>query len=318
MINVLSLLAFLLPAVLSGSPQPGFEIDRIGVRPDVVYGHKFGLALTLDVYQPPRAGGGAVIFVNSGGYESGQLRQWESRGDKAVFIPPDRLRIKGSPEPIPLLEQFSFIEMLAAGLTVFDLHHGSSPKFTLDEIAADVRLGVTYIKTHAREFGVDADRLALFGASSGGHLAVYQAVTGEEGDPSSTNPSAKAGTRVRAVGAYYPAGFDFSGTLERYPFLRDALPAVRVDKAILDAFSIRGHVSADDPPLFIIYGEEDFPFIIETCNALKAAYEAAHLEIKVVVIPGTGHEFRGADGYHSVNGLRARKEMAAWLSERLK
>jgi dienelactone hydrolase len=47
----------------------------------------------------------------------------------------------------------------------------------------------------------------------------------------------------------------------------------------------------------MIYGEEDFPFIIETCNALRAAYEAAHLEIKVIAIPDTGHEFRGADGY---------------------
>jgi dienelactone hydrolase len=68
----------------------------------------------------------------------------------------------------------------------------------------------------------------------------------------------------------------------------------------------------------MIYGEEDFPFIIETCNALRAAYEAAHLEIKVIAIPDTGHEFRGADGYRSEHGLRARKEMAAWLSELLK
>ena len=33
------------------------------ITPDVVYGHKFGMALTFDVYQPQELNGAAVIFV---------------------------------------------------------------------------------------------------------------------------------------------------------------------------------------------------------------------------------------------------------------
>jgi len=301
-----TLAAALMAACFSCAPRADIDIDRVDVHADVIYGHKFGLALTLDVYQPSRPGRGAVIFVNSGGYESGQLRQWEDRGGRPRWIPPDRLRIMGSPEPIPLLEQFSFIDLLRAGLTVFDLRHGSSPKFTLDEIVADVGMGAAYIKAHAGEYGVDPDRLALFGASSGGHLAIYLALTAHEG------------FRFRGVGAYYPVGFDAVDTLERFPFLSDAIPALRVDKKILAALSLRNHISPDAPPLFIVYGEDDFPFVTETCESLKTAYEADPLEFRAIAIPGTAHEFRGTDGYQSQNGLRARKEMAVWLSEHLK
>ncbi len=38
------------------------------ITTDVVYGHKVGLAMTFDVYQPQERNGAAVIFINSGGW----------------------------------------------------------------------------------------------------------------------------------------------------------------------------------------------------------------------------------------------------------
>ena len=40
------------------------------ITPDVVYGHKDGLALTFDVYTPPNANGAGVLFMVSGGWVS--------------------------------------------------------------------------------------------------------------------------------------------------------------------------------------------------------------------------------------------------------
>ena len=37
---------------------------------DVIYGRKFGTALTMDVFQPPKPNGAAVIFCVSGGWFS--------------------------------------------------------------------------------------------------------------------------------------------------------------------------------------------------------------------------------------------------------
>src|SRR5437016_1247141 len=68
---------------------------------DVIYGRKFGTALTLDVFTPPRTHGAAVIFVVSGGWRSAH------EAINPAFI----------------------AEFLKRGYTVFAVVHGSQPKF---------------------------------------------------------------------------------------------------------------------------------------------------------------------------------------------
>ena len=50
-------------------PTSESEIDVEGT-PDVVYGHKDGMALTFDVFRPRNAHGGAVLYMVSGGWVS--------------------------------------------------------------------------------------------------------------------------------------------------------------------------------------------------------------------------------------------------------
>src|SRR5262245_828591 len=54
--------------VLAGSSQ-AFAEENARIR-DVVYGHKFGMALTLDVLKPAKSNGAGVIFIVSGGFVS--------------------------------------------------------------------------------------------------------------------------------------------------------------------------------------------------------------------------------------------------------
>ena len=53
--------AALLTLPLMAADLPGVQ------RTEVIYGRKFGTALTLDVLQPPKTNGYAVIAVISGG-----------------------------------------------------------------------------------------------------------------------------------------------------------------------------------------------------------------------------------------------------------
>ena len=88
--------------------------DDVKITPDVVYGHKVGLALTFDVFQPEKnANGAGVLFMVSGG--------WVSR-----WIPPANMTAHFKP-------------LLDRGFTVFSVRHGSSPKFNIPEVVADVR-----------------------------------------------------------------------------------------------------------------------------------------------------------------------------------
>ena len=56
----------------------------------------------------------------------------------------------------------------------------------------------------AKEFGVDPERLGVFGGSAGGHLSLLLGTTGDDGNPKSKDDILKQGSRVAAVVALYP------------------------------------------------------------------------------------------------------------------
>lgn len=144
---IASILSFiLLPFFISAQ-------DNYKVYPDVVYGHKAGMALTYDVFRPiDSANGAGIIHVVSGG--------WNSR-----YNPPDSVVTNYQP-------------FLDAGFTVFALRHGSSPQFNIPETVDDIILGSWNIHDNAGRFGVDSARLGIFGGSSGGQLALMAGLSG--------------------------------------------------------------------------------------------------------------------------------------------
>jgi acetyl esterase/lipase len=109
---------------------------------DVIYGRKFGTALTLDVFAPKsNANGAAVIWVISGG--------WFSAHDaiRPAWVEPFTKR----------------------GYTVFAVVHGCQPKFTIPEILEDMHRAVRFIRYHAKDYHIDPDRIGITGGSAGGH-----------------------------------------------------------------------------------------------------------------------------------------------------
>ena len=79
---------------------------------DVIYGRKFGLAMTMDIFTPKeKANGKGVIFCVSGGWFSS----------------------KPGPTVSPYFKPF-----LDRGYVVFAVVHGSQPKFTIPEVLEDM------------------------------------------------------------------------------------------------------------------------------------------------------------------------------------
>jgi acetyl esterase/lipase len=129
--------------------------QTIRITPDVVYGHKAGMALTYDVFQPGDSSNGAgIIHVVSG--------SWVSR-----YNPPDSVAE-------------NYRSLLDIGYTVFALRHGSNPQFKLPEAVGDVVLGSREIRKNASGFGVDSTRIGIYGGSSGGQLALMAALSAEK------------------------------------------------------------------------------------------------------------------------------------------
>ena len=257
---------------------------------DVVYGHKSGMALTLDQFTPKKERNGvAVVVVVSGGWFS-------------------------DPAMIDAYLFRTFVEEpVKRGYTVFAVCHGSQPRFTIPDAIADVNRAVRFIRHHARDYQIDPDRIGITGGSAGGHLSLMQGTAGDAGDPKAKDEVERTSSRVQAVACFFPpTDFLNYGGKGKYAFAEDGLLAnfrvaidVRefdrrtkrlehvTDKEKIEALCRRvspiAHVSADDPPALIIHGDADKLVPIQQAELIVEKLKAAGVEAKLVVKPGAGH-----------------------------
>jgi len=278
----------------------------ITVHTNLDYGERDGTRLTFDHYQPASPNGAAILVVNSGGFESGKLIQYvQTAPSEHQFLGPDELTVEDS-GPIPMLAQFSFAGLLAAGFAVFDVRHSNAPH-TVDDMLGDIQMAIESIEGRDDEFSIDATRIGIFGASSGGYLALASGL--------STRRSGQC--LVAAMATYYPAGFDFPADVAAFPQIKDGLPALTVDDAVLHAVSIKSFYQSGGPPTLVIYGDQDFPFIVNSCRSICSEFPKAGIETKCVVIEGVAHEFMRGDAYHTADGARAQQALVEWFQRHL-
>lgn len=285
--SVLSRLLLAVTLVLGVAPVSAQEVE---IDADVVYGRKDGLALTFDVLRPEEnANGAGVLFLVSGGWVSS-------------YSPPEAMVTR-------------FDELLDRGFTVFVVRHGSSPRYVIPEIVADVRLATRYIKYHAAEWGVDATRLGAFGGSAGGHLALLLGTAPDVGDPTADEPLMRADNRIASVVAYYPpvdlrplarGRNAVSATGQPFRF-----PALNFERELAPAYSPLLHVSFDDPPTLLIHGDADDLVDISNSEQIFAAFEQGGVTAEFIVVPGAGHGFEGDDA------MRANEAMILWFERTL-
>jgi acetyl esterase/lipase len=260
------------------------------VIPDVVYGHKDGMALTFDIFKPKaHPNGAAVIFMVSGGWVSS-------------YIPPA--------QALPRYQ-----ELLDKGFTVITLRHGSSPKYLIPDIVADVRRAVRFIRFNAKQWGVDPNRLGVYGGSAGGHLSLMIGNASDNGDPAAKEDFLKESDRVASVVAYFPPvdlrqivrGLNPppSGTV------LDRFPALNFEKEKAADYSPIVFVTPDDPPTLLIHGDKDELVNISNSRTIFEAFQKANVKTDFITIPGAGHGFRGEDA------KRATAAMVSWFEQTL-
>ena len=247
---------------------------------DVVYRHKEGVALTMDVFKPANPNGIGVLWMVSGGWFSNH--DGINAGLAKIFT--DR------------------------GQTVFEVVHGSQPRFFLPEIVQDIHRAVRFVRTYAREYGVDPDRLGIAGGSAGGHLSLMIGSYGGPGDPKAKDPVDRASSAVQAVACFYPPtdflnyGKDGVVSLDdptlagfRHVF---AVPLLETQEAKIRALRplspIYG-ISKSTPPTLIIHGEDDKLVPIQQSERYVAKLKEQGVDAKLERRPGKGHGWPNAE-----------------------
>ena len=263
---------------------------QVEIVPDVVYGHKDGLAMTFDVFKPKaNANGAAVIFMVSGGWVSN-------------YNPPQQTATR-------------FKDLLDKGFTLIAVRHGGSPKYLIPEIVSDVRRAVRFIRHNAKQWGVDPNRLGVFGGSAGGHLALVLGTASDNGDPNAKEDFMKESDRVASVVAYFPPvdlrplarGLNpqpMGGTLDRFP-------ALNFEKEKAPDYSPIVHVSPDDPPTLLLHGDKDNLVPVNNSKVIHEAFQKNNVKTQLIIIEGAEHGFRGEDA------KRAGAAMASWFEQTL-
>jgi acetyl esterase/lipase len=250
------------------------------ITPDVVYGHKAGLALTFDVIRPKEQNGAAVLFMMSGGWFS-------------TWIPPELFV-----SPQPPFDLAFFRELVDKGYTVFIVRHGSAPQFKVPEAVADVRRAVRYIRRNADTLGIDPNRIGVCGGSAGGHLSLMLGTASDNGAKDATDEIERSSNRVAAVVAYFPP-VKISEFLE----LKDRYPALDFDPMLADSVSPLLFVTPDDPPTLLIHGDQDDLVKLDQSQRILAEFRKQNVASELIVIEGAGHVFAGEHGKRASNAL---------------
>jgi acetyl esterase/lipase len=260
------------------------RIDTRGDEPvrrseDVIYGRKYGMALTLDVFQSANPNGCGLLFLVNGGWLSSKATP------RMVTIQPDDYRV-----------------YLERGYTVFAVVTSSQPKFQIPEQIADVHRAVRFVRNSAAKHGVRPDRLGVLGSSSGGHLTLSIATRGGPGQPDAADPVERESSAVQAAACFFPPT-DFlnyggpgingvgQGPLAPLQVAFGPQALTPEGREILGReISPIYFATPQLPPTLIIHGDDDKVVPLQqSADFVKRAKEEKVRHIELIVRPGKGH-----------------------------
>jgi acetyl esterase/lipase len=227
-----------------------------------------GVVITMDVFTPKEnANGIGIIDVASGGWSSdrGKIRDHEMAQVYNIFC--------------------------QRGYTMFAIRPGSSSRFSAHDMVDHLESAIKEIQKNADKYGIDPDRMAITGASAGGHLASLVAVRG----------------KVPLVGAgvfFPPTDFLEYGKMKIDPTkkgriseaaralaYKDRSADLNEEQIIeqLTAISPARQVTADAPPFMIIHGDADLVVPLQQSERLLAELKDKGVAAELIVKAGGGH-----------------------------
>lgn len=237
---------------------------------DVVYGTAGDTPLALDLYLPANERRPPLVVYLHGG-------AWMN-GDKSQY-------------PAFLVEH---------GFAVASLDFRSTLVAKFPANVHDIKAGIRFLRAKANEYGYRAERIAIMGASSGGHLAALVGVTNRNAELEGTEGEhADHSSDVQAIVSYFGASNLTTilsqstppGHEMRAPALVKLLGAT-VEEApeVAKLASPVFQVDRGDPPLMLLHGDQDLQMPINQSHELEGAYRKAGLFVDFMVLHGVGHD----------------------------
>jgi acetyl esterase/lipase len=163
----------------------------------------------------------------------------------------------------------------------------------------DIKAAIRFLRARAEEYGYDAERIGVLGASSGGHLAALIATTnGNEELEGTLGEHPGVSSDVQAAVSFFGASNLTTILKQSTPFglgvrepalerLLGAPPDQAAELARLASPVF--HVDDSDPPLLLLHGDQDPQMPINQAHELEGAYREHGLDVQLVVVHGAAH-----------------------------
>lgn len=269
--------AWLCGALLLGTGCGGWSQPVVGgptVRKDLPFlGPDRAEKLDLYLPAPAVARRGAVVWIHGGGWTGGT---------------------KGAAREVQVCSTLA-----AAGYVCvcvdYKLGRGAWPENLLD-----CKNAVRYLRTQAKELGIDPERIAVGGGSAGGHLALMVAFTAGQPALEPAAPYPGVSSTVRCVFDLY----GITNLLTRQETKPDGTPvggrkeggaAVVFAGADRDEVFRRAspvsHIRADSPPVLILHGRADTTVDFEQSVELARTLAERRVPHELLLLDGVGHTF---------------------------
>lgn len=252
----------------------------VAMQRDVVYGKGGDRDLTMHVLTPKERSqqpSPVFVWIHGGGWQAGSK-------DGGIYV------------------ASQFVRKGFVGATI---EYRLTDEAPFPAQIEDCKCAIRYLRAHAKEFNIDPDRIAVGGASAGGHLAALVGTSGGVDDLEGSGGWQDQSSRVQAVvDLYGPTDFELFVTTKGYETHdRDGSPESKLlggGKVLANKAGIRRvnpitYVDQDDPPFLIIHGGKDPTVPLNQSQALHKALSEAHVDSKLHIIARAKHggsEFR--------------------------
>jgi len=273
------------PLAAKAEPAPPQPASPEGFVKDQEFARPGGRAsLKLDLFLPP-AGARPfplVVFIHGGGWQTGGKGQCPAR-----YLGPK-------------------------GYAVASISYRLSQQAKFPAQIEDCKAAIRWLRANAQMYGLDGERIGVWGSSSGGHLAALLGTTGDVAALDGTGGNAGVSSRVQAVvdwfgptdflqmDAHAPADSRIQHDSPASPESNLVGGPIQENKEACAKASPLTYVSRDDPPFLIMHGDKDNLVPIHQSEILHAALHRVGLESTFIPVEGAGHGFSGDEHYKKV------------------
>ncbi len=264
------LAALSMAAVISAQTPPAPVPGGWRVHRNLSYIQHGGARQTLDLYLPPGdAPMPLVIWVHGGAWKAGS---------------------KADPLPLRLIAD--------AGYAIASVNYRLSPQAKFPAQIEDCKSAVRWLRANAKQYRLDPDRFAAWGASAGGHLV---ALLGTADGKFDVGEHTGVSSRVQAVVDYFGPS-DFlqmdAHALPTAPFKHSVVnspesdliggPITENDLMVARASPLT-YASRNDPPFLIVHGDQDPLVPVHQSQLLEDALKRAGVSVTLYTVRGAGH-----------------------------